>query len=155
MSPELSWHPRRDTHPPAHLRRYPSLAEGGKEGPGRRRQMLSSVWPARVLLPCLPLLTHGAVCGLAWAMLRNPGDALGWGPGAGAEWGLLLVLCSWLREIVWLCQPWEGVWFVLLLMPWRREVRGQRDREEGNGWGWQVALKRLTASRQQPWVMLA
>lgn len=75
--------------------------------------------------------------------------------GAGAEWGLLLVLCSWLREIVWLCQPWEGVWFVLLLMPWRREVRGQRDREEGNGWGWQVALKRLTASRQQPWVMLA
>lgn len=35
------------------------------------------------------------------------------------------------------------------------EKRGQRDREEGNGWDWQVALQRLTASRQQPWVMLA
>lgn len=56
----------------------------------------------KCVVPCLTSLTHGAVCDLAWAMLQNPGDA-SWGGG-----GLLPVLCSWYKERVWLCYPWEG-----------------------------------------------
>lgn len=75
------------------------------------------------VVPCLTLLTLGAVCDLAWAMLQNPGDAT-----QGRGGALLPVLCSWYKERVWLCSPWEGG--LVCLSAHELEKRGEDQRRE-------------------------